>query len=88
MNFSNLFKVEYNQIYEDLIHPSVTDEPEIVRNSISVYDNAYSATQGTHAIVICTEWDEFIVSITKQCLTIHNYWLNKLILYFLIIFRL
>ncbi|XP_073975959.1 UDP-glucose 6-dehydrogenase sgl isoform X1 [Rhodnius prolixus] len=53
-------KVEYNQIYEDLIHPSVTDEPEIVRNSISVYDNAYSATQGTHAIVICTEWDEFI----------------------------
>ncbi|KAK9499859.1 hypothetical protein O3M35_002814 [Rhynocoris fuscipes] len=53
-------KVEHKQIYEDLTHPSITDEPELVRKSVSVYNNAYSATAGTHAIVVCTEWDEFI----------------------------
>lgn len=52
-------KVEEKQILEDLTHPSVTDDPEAVRRSIAIYDDAYKATTRTHAIVVCTEWDEF-----------------------------
>ncbi|CAH0546531.1 unnamed protein product [Brassicogethes aeneus] len=44
-------KVEESQIFEDLSH----------RQNIFVYQDAYSATQGCHAIVICTEWDEFMI---------------------------
>jgi len=53
-------KVEESQIFDDLTHPSVCESPEHVRKAVKVYNNAYSATQGTHAIVVCTEWDEFI----------------------------
>ncbi|OXU18371.1 hypothetical protein TSAR_015802 [Trichomalopsis sarcophagae] len=53
-------KVEESQILLDLTHPSVTAEPEHVRERISIYKDAYSATKNTHAIVICTEWDEFM----------------------------
>lgn len=55
-------KVEESQIIEDLTHPSVTSDPEYVKSRISIYKDAYSATKGTHAIVLCTEWDEFVVS--------------------------
>lgn len=57
-----LFQVEHKQIYDDLTHPSITDYPESVRERVSLFDDAYSATDRTHAIVICTEWDEFVVS--------------------------
>ncbi|EFN75169.1 UDP-glucose 6-dehydrogenase [Harpegnathos saltator] len=53
-------KVEEAQIIEDLTHPSVTSNPEHVKSRISIYKDAYSATKNTHAIVLCTEWDEFI----------------------------
>jgi len=53
--------VEPSQIIDDLTHPSVTKEPESVKNSISIHSDPYSATKGTHAIVLCTEWDEFMV---------------------------
>lgn len=56
-------QVEEAQIIQDLTHPSVTNNPEDVKNRISIYKNAYSATRNTHAIVLCTEWDEFCVSI-------------------------
>lgn len=52
-------KVEHSQIIEDLTHPSVTEEPERVKSAISIYKDPYTATQGTHAIILCTEWDEF-----------------------------
>lgn len=52
-------KVEHTQIYLDLTHPSVTSEPETVRENIEIHTSAYSAVKGTHAIVVCTEWDEF-----------------------------
>lgn len=63
-SFSSSFlpKVEESQIIEDLTHPSVTNDPEYVKSRISIYKDAYSATKGTHAIVLCTEWDEFVVS--------------------------
>ncbi|GLH10562.1 UDP-glucose 6-dehydrogenase [Gryllus bimaculatus] len=52
-------KVEKSQIIEDLTHPSVTEEPERVKSAITIHKDPYAATQGTHAIVLCTEWDEF-----------------------------
>lgn len=53
-------KVEESQIIEDLTHPVITEEPERVKSAVLIHSDAYSATKGTHAIVLCTEWDEFI----------------------------
>lgn len=55
-------KVDPSQIIEDLTHASVTDNPEYVRKAIQIHDNAYDAVQDTYAIVLCTEWDEFVVN--------------------------
>ena len=30
---------------------------------LTIHDDPYSATKSTHAIVICTEWDEFVVNV-------------------------
>ncbi|CAG2062763.1 unnamed protein product, partial [Timema podura] len=54
-------KVDHSQILEDLTHPSVTEEPEQVRSNVVLHSDPYSATAGTHAIVLCTEWDEFMM---------------------------
>lgn len=56
------FQVEPEQIIKDLTHPCVTDSPEMVIDSVEVHDDPYTAANTTHAIVICTEWDEFVVS--------------------------
>jgi len=53
--------VEPEQIQKDLTHPYVTDNPENVIRSIEIHNNPYTAADSTHAIVICTEWDEFVV---------------------------
>lgn len=60
-------KVDHTQIIDDLTHPCVTDSPEFVRSSIEIFDNAYDAVKDAYAIVVCTEWDEFIVS-ARQCM--------------------
>ncbi|XP_063910904.1 UDP-glucose 6-dehydrogenase isoform X1 [Zophobas morio] len=52
-------KVEEEQIYYDLTHPSVCESPEKVKSAITIYHDAYSACEKSHAIVLCTEWDEF-----------------------------
>ncbi|XP_044269206.1 UDP-glucose 6-dehydrogenase isoform X2 [Tribolium madens] len=52
-------KVEEDQIYYDLTHPSVCESPEMVKKAVSVYQDAYLACENSHAIVLCTEWDEF-----------------------------
>lgn len=56
-------QVEHSQIMEDLTHPYVTDEPENIKKSITIHSDPYQATSGTHAIVLCTEWDEFKVGL-------------------------
>lgn len=58
--------MEYEQIQRDLTHPYVTDNPESVIKSIEIHDNPYSAAANTHAIVLCTEWDEFVVSFVRK----------------------
>lgn len=54
-------KVERDQILADLTHPSVTNNPELVRSVVKINEDPYTAVAGTHAIVVCTEWDEFEV---------------------------
>lgn len=53
-------KVEPEQIIDDLTHPSVSDSPEDVKKAVQIHSDPYSAVRDTHAIVLCTEWDEFI----------------------------
>lgn len=55
-------KVERTQILFDLTSPKVTDSPEDVKKALSIFTDPYEAVNGTHAIVLCTEWDEFVVS--------------------------
>lgn len=53
-------KVVESQIFADLTHPSICESPEHVRKAVKVYKDAYTATEKAHAIIVCTEWDEFI----------------------------
>ncbi|KAG5678832.1 hypothetical protein PVAND_008466 [Polypedilum vanderplanki] len=53
-------KVEKSQIINDLTSPRVTDFPDETRKSIEIFSDPYAAVENTHAIVICTEWDEFV----------------------------
>ena len=52
-------KVEKSQMMFDLTSAKVTDNPEHVRKSVEIFSDPYSAVLNTHAIVVCTEWDEF-----------------------------
>jgi UDPglucose 6-dehydrogenase len=38
----------------------MTETTEEVDKSIEIFTNPYDAVEGAHAIVICTEWDEFV----------------------------
>ncbi|KAK6620374.1 hypothetical protein RUM44_006775 [Polyplax serrata] len=55
-------KVERNQILDDLrTHfPTSCDSSKNIENYVSIFSDPYEATSGTHAIVVCTEWDEFV----------------------------
>lgn len=53
-------KVEQRQIMKDLTDAMVTDCPERVMDVVKVYQDPYEAVNGAHAIVVCTEWDEFV----------------------------
>lgn len=52
--------MEKSQIIADLTSPRVTDSPDDVKKSIEIFNDPYDAVVNTHAIVICTEWDEFV----------------------------
>ncbi|XP_048386864.1 UDP-glucose 6-dehydrogenase [Stegostoma tigrinum] len=55
-------KVPKEQIIKDLSHPSIIhDASDEVPSSVTICTDAYEACDGAHAIVICTEWDEFKV---------------------------
>lgn len=53
-------KVETDQIFRELTHPSISDNPEKVHELVTVCDDPYKTAEDSYAIVICTEWDEFI----------------------------
>lgn len=50
------------QILSDLTSPSVTENPQYVREAVKIQSNPYSAVERAHAIVVCTEWDDFQVA--------------------------
>ena len=56
-------KVERAQILEDLNQPAPGSPTNGHHSSslIRIHDDPYTASEGTHALVICTEWDEFQV---------------------------
>ncbi|CAG2182663.1 unnamed protein product, partial [Oppiella nova] len=49
-------KVPKQQIYTDLRSADRLDDERL----IEVVDSPYKATEGAHAMVFCTEWDEFL----------------------------
>jgi UDPglucose 6-dehydrogenase len=51
-------KVQQKQVYADLDYLN-TRKPELNKDGLSVYEDAYEACLDTHAIAILTEWDEF-----------------------------
>ncbi|XKL61529.1 hypothetical protein PGB90_008586 [Kerria lacca] len=51
-------KVFHEQIINDLVY--ATRDPEKVNKSVNIFSDPYTAANYSHAIVICTEWDEFI----------------------------
>lgn len=53
-------KVEPEQIRMDLTDPGILNDPKSYDRLVSIASDPYSAVQGAHAIVICTEWDEFV----------------------------
>ncbi|CAB4001132.1 UDP-glucose 6-dehydrogenase-like [Paramuricea clavata] len=52
-------KVEEEQVYLELCHPSIAVDPEKVKKLVKVEKDAYTAVENAHALVVCTEWDEF-----------------------------
>ena len=53
-------KVPQEQVLSDLEHPFISgDDPGRVARLVSVESDPYVAAGGSHALVICTEWDEF-----------------------------
>jgi len=53
-------KVPHEQIHRDLKHPTITECPERVDELITITTDPYEACDCSHAIVVCTEWDEFV----------------------------
>nr|CAG4637694.1 EOG090X03RJ [Chydorus sphaericus] len=49
-------KVEREQITMDL---SSDGDRGILDSKVTIHDDPYEAAKGTHALVICTDWDEF-----------------------------
>lgn len=54
-------KVEPAQIIDDLTSATKSEFGQI-KNSIQILNDPYDAARDTHAIALCTEWDEFMVT--------------------------
>jgi len=52
-------KVPEQQIIRDLQHPTITSCPEKVSELVQISHDPYEACDCSHAIAVCTEWDEF-----------------------------
>nr|CAB3267494.1 UDP-glucose 6-dehydrogenase [Phallusia mammillata] len=52
-------KVPEKQIKRELQHPTITENPATVDDLVSICHDPYEACSGSHAIAVCTEWDEF-----------------------------
>ena len=54
-------QVDETQILADLHQVSSAGNGH-ASQLITIHDDPYKAAEGTHALVVCTEWDEFVVS--------------------------
>jgi UDPglucose 6-dehydrogenase len=52
-------KVSREQIIRDLTDPAISLDASRVERQVRIIDSAYECISGTHAIAVCTEWDEF-----------------------------
>nr|XP_054756670.1 UDP-glucose 6-dehydrogenase-like [Lytechinus pictus] len=52
-------QVEHAQIMCELTNPCISADPERVEKLVTICSDPYEAVKGAHALVICTEWDEF-----------------------------
>ncbi len=59
--FFFFFQVLHKQIVHDL--NQATRDPEKVKRLVEIFTDPYLATENSHAVVVCTEWDEFVVSL-------------------------
>ena len=53
-------KVEHEQIKMDLTNPSLLSDPNAFDKLVTIETDPYKAVEGAHALVVCTEWDEFV----------------------------
>ncbi|CAH1238703.1 UGDH [Branchiostoma lanceolatum] len=53
-------QVKKEQILYDLKQPIISDDPDRVEKLVTIETDPYKALEGTHALVVCTEWDEFV----------------------------
>lgn len=53
-------KVELDDLMLELKNPRVTPDPADVDKYVKVCNDGYEAAINAHAIVVCTEWDEFM----------------------------
>lgn len=53
-------KVDKEQIKLDLTEPSIMSDKGRYDRLVSIAPDPYSAVQDAHAVVVCTEWDEFV----------------------------
>eukprot|EP00794_Sanderia_malayensis_P015170 gene15170-16729_t len=52
-------KVSKSQIFLELTDPLLNLDPDRVRRLVTVAGDPYEALERSHALVVCTEWDEF-----------------------------
>lgn len=53
-------KVDYDQVISDLTHPTISENPKRVSDLVTITTDPYEAAKSAHAVIICTEWDEFM----------------------------
>lgn len=52
-------KVLPERIMCDLTDPFLGCDPDHVKKHVTIATDPYKAAEGSHALVVCTEWDEF-----------------------------
>ena len=53
------------------MHPLISEDPSRVKDLVTIHTDPYKAAENTHALVICTEWDEFMVITINYISTIN-----------------
>lgn len=53
-------KVTEQQVRMELGQPGICEDTERIDRLVTCHTDPYAAAAGAHAVVICTEWDEFV----------------------------